>query len=117
MMKGCCLCPLFIHDCVARYDSTSIIQFADDTVIGRLSDKDEWAYGREEEDLTQWRHDNNLCLNVIKTKEVIVDVRTTRENHTAIAINDTFAEVTSGFLAHTCATGASSRRHSRDYIF
>lgn len=102
MMKGCCLCPLFTHDCAAIYDNTSITQFADDTVIGQISDKDEWAYGREEEDLTLWRHDNNLCLNVIKTK-VIIDLRTTRENHTAIPINDTFAEVISGFLAHTCA--------------
>lgn len=122
MMKGCCFCALFTHDYVARYDNTSLIQFADDTtVIGRIRDKDEWACGSEEEDLTLWCHDNNLCLNVIKTKEVIVDLRTSRENHTAISIDDTFAEVISGSWpthGHSPLTPtASSRKHSRDYIF
>lgn len=78
------------------------IQLADDTtVIDQISNKDEWAHGREEEDLTLWCHDNNLCLNVIETKEVIVDLSTTRENHTAIPIDGTFTIVVSGFLAHT----------------
>ena len=45
-------------------------------------DHDETAYREEVRDLAMWCQDNNLSLNVIKTKEMIVDYRKRRTEHT-----------------------------------
>ena len=59
---------------MARHDSNTIIKFADETtVVGLITDNDETAYREEIRDLAVWCQDNNLSLNVIKTKEMIVD--------------------------------------------
>jgi hypothetical protein len=69
------LYSLFTHDCMAKHDSNTIIKFSDDTtVVGLITNNDETAY-EEVRYLAVWCHDNNLSLNVIKTKELIVDVR------------------------------------------
>ncbi len=78
--QGCVLSPLlyslYTHDCVSSHRSTSIIKFADDTVVlGLISNNDETAYLDEVERLTSWCQDNCLSLNVSKTKELIVDFR------------------------------------------
>ncbi len=77
---GCVLSPLlyslYTHDCVSSHSSTSIVKFADDTVVlGLVSNNDEAAYLDEVERLTSWCQDNCLSLNVSKTKELIVDFR------------------------------------------
>ena len=57
-----------------RHDSNSIIKFADDTtVVGLITDNNETAYREVVRDLAMWCQGNNLFLNVIKTKEMIVD--------------------------------------------
>ncbi len=78
--QGCVLSPLlyslYTHDCVSSHSSTSIIKFADDTVVlGLISNNDETAYLDEVERLTSWCQDNCFSLNVSKTKELIVDFR------------------------------------------
>ncbi len=78
--QGCILSPLlyslYTHDCVSSHSSTSIVKFADDTVVlGLISNNDETAYLGEVERLTSWCQDNCLSLNVSKTKELIVDFR------------------------------------------
>ncbi len=78
--QGCVLSPLlyslYTHDCVSSHSSTSIVKFADDTVVLCLiSNNDEAAYLDEVERLTSWCQDNSLSLNVSKTKELIVDFR------------------------------------------
>ena len=87
----CVLSPvlysLFTHDCTARHDSNTIIKFADDTtVVGLIADNDETAYREEVRDLTVWCKDN-LSLNVIKTKEMIVNYRKRRTEHVPILID------------------------------
>ena len=61
--QGCVLSPLlyslFTHDCMAGHDSNTIIKFAD----------------------------NNLSLNVIKTKVMIVDYRKRRTEYAPILID------------------------------
>ena len=57
--QGCVLSPLlyslFTHDCTVRYDSKTIIKFADDTtVVGLITDNDETAYREEVRDLAMW---------------------------------------------------------------
>ncbi len=79
-LQGCVLSPLlyslYTHDCVSSHSSTSIIKFADNTVVlGLISNNDETAYLDEVERLTSWCQDNCLSLNVSKTKELIVDFR------------------------------------------
>ena len=82
------LYSLFTHDCMAKHDSNTIIKFADDTtVVGPITDNDETAYREEFNDLTMWCQNNNLSLNVIKTKEMIVDYRKRRSEHAAILID------------------------------
>ncbi|KAI5616827.1 gastrula zinc finger protein XlCGF28.1-like [Silurus asotus] len=83
-VRGCVLSPLlfslYTHDCVATSNSTTIIKFADDTVVvGLISNNDETAYLQEVKNLERWCQENNLLLNVSKTKELIVDFSTKQE--------------------------------------
>ncbi|KAI3360244.1 hypothetical protein L3Q82_014552, partial [Scortum barcoo] len=78
--QGCVLSPalftLFTSDCSAIHSTNTIVKFADDTtVVGLISDNDETHYREEIQHLTQWCSNNNLVLNTSKTKEVIVDYR------------------------------------------
>ena len=64
------LYSLFTHDCRARHNSNTIIKFADDTtVVGQIADNGETAYREEVRDLALWCQNNNLSLNVIKTRQ------------------------------------------------
>ena len=48
---------------MAKHDSNTIINFADDTtVVGLITGNDETAYREEVRDLTVWCKDNNLSL-------------------------------------------------------
>ncbi|CDQ59137.1 unnamed protein product [Oncorhynchus mykiss] len=89
--KCCVLSPLlysiFTH-WVAKHDSNNIIKFADDTtVVGQDPDNDETAYWEEAGDLAVWCQDNNLSLNVSKTKELIMDYRKRRAEQAPINID------------------------------
>jgi hypothetical protein len=89
---GCALSPLLYslltHDCMAKHDSNTIIKFADDTtVVGLITDHDETAYMEEVRDLAGWCQNNNISLNVTKTKEMIVDYRKRRTEHSPILID------------------------------
>ena len=48
--------------------------------------------GKRSIDLAVWCQDNNLSLNVIKTKELIVDNRKRRAGHASIHIDRTVVE-------------------------
>ena len=77
------LYSLFTHDSMAKHASNSIIKFADDTtVVGLITNNDETAY----------REENNLTLNVNKTKEMIVDFRKQQREHPPIHIDGTVVE-------------------------
>ena len=84
--QGCVQSPLlyslFTHDCVASHASNSIIKFEDDTtVMGLIINNDETAYREEVRALGVWCQENNLSLNVNKTKEMIVDFRKQQREH------------------------------------
>ncbi len=101
--QGCVLSPLlyslYTHDCVSSHSSTSIVKFADDTVVlGLISNNDETAYLGEVERLTSWCQDNCLSLNVSKTKELIVDFRKRQQRpYTPLVISGTPVERVSSF--------------------
>ncbi len=100
---GCVLSPLFYslytHDCVSSHSSTSIVKFADDTVVlGLISNNDETAYLYEVKRLTSWCQDNCLSLNVSKTKELIVDFRKRQQRpYTPLMISRSPVERVSSF--------------------
>ncbi len=101
--QGCVLSPLlyslYTHDCVSSHSSTSIIKFADDTVVlGLINNDDETAYLDEVERLTSWCQDNCLSLNMSKTKELIVDFRKRQQQpYTPLMISGTPVERVSSF--------------------
>ncbi len=101
--QGCVLSPLlyslYTHDCVSSHSSTSIVKFADDTVVlGLISNNDETAYLGEVERLTSWCQDNCLSLNVSKTKELIVDFRKRQQQpYTPLMISGTPVERVGSF--------------------
>ncbi len=84
---------------MSSHSSTSIVKFADDTVVlGLISNNDETAYLGEVERLTSWCQDNCLSLNVSKTKELIVDFRKRQQRpYTPLMISGTPVERVSSF--------------------
>ena len=100
--QGCVLSPLlyslYTHDCVATHSSTVVVKYADDTtVMGLIDSDDETAYRDEVCTLTRWCDENNLSLNVAKTKELIVDFRRPQREHAPIHINGVEVERVSDF--------------------
>lgn len=101
--QGCVLSPLlyslYTYDCVATSDTTSIVKFADDTaVVGLISDNIETAYLEEIRNLETWCQENNLLLNISKTKELIVDFTTKQaRNYKPLIISGTPVERVDSF--------------------
>ena len=87
------LYSLFTHVCVAKHDINTIIKFADDTtVVGLITNNDKGAYREEVRELAVWCQDNNLSLNVSKTKELIVDYMKRRAEQAPINIDGAVVE-------------------------
>ena len=79
---------LFTHECVATHVSNSIIKFADDTTaVDLITYNDETAYREEVRALGVWCQENNLSLNVNKTKEMIVDFKKQQRGYPSIYID------------------------------
>ena len=65
---------VYIYIYIYIYIQVYIILFADDTtVIGLITNSDESEYRDQVNKLISWCNDNNLELNINKTKEMIVD--------------------------------------------
>ncbi|KAI5624583.1 myelin-associated glycoprotein-like, partial [Silurus asotus] len=77
-----------IHlDVLSMYTSKHI-KFADDmTVMGLISKTKKVSIQRESADANCLCKANNLLLNVDKTKEMVVDLRKTRSNHSLLNIS------------------------------
>ncbi|KAK7884028.1 hypothetical protein WMY93_027151 [Mugilogobius chulae] len=78
--QGCCLSPklftLYTHDCVSKHNNTIIIKYADDTtILGLIRGGDESGYRSTVKNIVNYGDENNLILNIDKTKEVVIDFR------------------------------------------
>ena len=69
-------------------------------MVGLIIYNDETAY-REVRDLAVWCQDNNLSLNIIKSKEMIMDYRKRRAKYAPILINGAVVEQVESFLVVT----------------
>ena len=92
--QGCVLSPLLFtlltHDCSTRSSSNHFIKFADDTtVVGLVTNNEETQYRQEVENLVTWCKNNNLSLNVDKTKEMVIRGPSV---HIPLTINGTAVE-------------------------
>ena len=59
---------------MAMHTSNSIIKFADDTtVVGLITNNNETAYREEVRALGVWCQEKDLSLNIIKTKEMVME--------------------------------------------
>ncbi|KAI4898113.1 hypothetical protein NFI96_015382, partial [Prochilodus magdalenae] len=75
-----------------------IVKFADDTaVVGCITNCDESGYRQEVEHLEGWCRKNNLCINIKKTKEMIVDFRRGRHAHLPLHVGGSAVEVVSSY--------------------
>ena len=100
--QGCPMSPklysIFTYDCKAVLPNTIVIKYADDTTVsGLITNSDESNYRRQIETITNWCDDNNLILNVSKTKELIVDFRTNKTPMEPLLINDTPVDTVTTF--------------------
>ena len=78
---------------MTMHTSNSIIKFAaNTTVVGLIANNNETAYREEVRALRVWWQENNLSLNVNKTKEMIVDFRKQQREHPPIHIDGTVVE-------------------------
>ncbi|XP_077990622.1 uncharacterized protein LOC144444944 [Glandiceps talaboti] len=100
--QGCVLSPmlysLVTHDCASSASDSLIFKFADDTsIVGLIQYDNETAYRDQVDRIVGWCADNNLELNVDKTKEIIVDFRKKRMYHTPLNIHGKEVEIVDTF--------------------
>ena len=97
--------------------SNSIIKFADDaTVVGQITNNDETAYREEVRALAERCQENNLSLNVNKTKELIMDFRKQQREHAPIHIDGTAVEKVKSFSLPNASHQKCTTIVSTDYF-
>ncbi len=74
----CSLTPTlyFVHNmCQSKHPNSTILKCADDTVIVSLLHNNESGHGPVIEEFVTWCNESYLELNLIKTKDMIIDFR------------------------------------------
>ena len=90
--QGCVLSPLlftiYTSDCRSSFENVIIIKFADDAALQGLitSVTDLCNYFSTISYFSVWCAEHNLDLNVIKTKEMVIDFRTSKAIHEPVVI-------------------------------
>lgn len=122
--QGCVQSPLlytlYTHDCIPTHPTNTIIKFADDTTdVGLISGEDETAYRDEVKRLTECCGVNNCDLNASKTKELIIDFRKHKMEHTSLYISGVCVERVPVFrflnIAGPQTPQQQAKRHNSDF--
>ena len=75
-LQGCVLFPalftLYTSDCRCNEESALRVKFSDDTSLAGMIIGDGNTYRAAVKDLVSWCDDNFLCLNVSRTKEMVI---------------------------------------------
>ena len=105
--QGCPISPklynLFTYDCATEDQKRLIVKFADDTTAaGLISHNDETNYRAMVSELAEWCDNNNLLLNVTKTKEMVIDFKTNKSPIEPLAINGKEVEQVEDFKFLGC---------------
>ncbi len=100
--QGCVLSPLlysvYTHFCRSHSSSVLLFKFTDDTsVVGLITNNIETVYRSEVEELVRWCENNNLILNISKTKELAVDFRRKATPLLPLSINGEVVEKVTSF--------------------
>jgi len=77
--RGCVLSPflytMYTNSCRSAYTNNHYFKYADDTVLVGLLSDNETDYKSDIYHFVAWRVANCLELNVVKTKEIVIDFR------------------------------------------
>jgi hypothetical protein len=94
-----------------------VVKLGNNTYV-TLVVNDETAYSKEVRELAVWCQDNNLSLNVSKTKELIVDFRKRRAQHVPIHINWAVVERVKSFklLSVHTTNKLSGSKHTKTVV-
>ncbi|KAI4892922.1 hypothetical protein NFI96_001303 [Prochilodus magdalenae] len=119
--QGCVLSPLLFtlltYDCSPIHPGCHIVKFADDmAVVGCITNSDESGYRQEVEHLEGWCRKSNLCINVKKTKEMIMDFRRSRHAPLPLHVGGSAVEVVSSYsinVWHGSCSAADSKALQR----
>ena len=100
--QGCVLSSLlyllYTNDLISLSDLVKMFKFADDTTVtGLISGNDETAYRGVVSSITEWCDQNNLSLNISKTKEIVVDYCKNKVELQPLFINDQAVEIVENF--------------------
>ncbi|KAI4888731.1 hypothetical protein NFI96_022238, partial [Prochilodus magdalenae] len=111
--QGCVMSPLLFtlltYDCSPIHPGCHIVKFADDmAVVGCITNSDKSSYRQEVEHLEGWGRKNNLCINVKKMKEMIVDLRGGRHAHLPLHVRGSVMEVLSNYRLALCNLGVKA---------
>ena len=95
--QGCVLSPfvytMYTNSCRSAYSNNHYFKYANDTgLVGLLSD-DETDYRSDIDHFVSWCVANCLELNVIKTKELVVDFRSGVQHPPPVNINGQHIEI------------------------
>ena len=90
--QGCVLSPfwytMYTNSCRSAYSNNHYFKYADDTgLVGLLSDDETNYYRSDIDHFVSWCVANCLDLNVVKTKELVIDFRSGVHHPTPININ------------------------------